>query len=114
MQTLLLRLLPTLTVLLGSWLLVGCASTSGGVQTLKQLQLNVGWKLTAYNEAATTGGVTTGQAQRVAAARKAYEEAFQQALKNANENLDAPTPANVQQRANQLIEVIAAVLATTT
>jgi hypothetical protein len=90
-------------------LLSGCVSPSGGgALTLKETQMNVGWKIVAYEEAVTAGNVTDAMQQRVSAAQTAYQAAFQQALADAKGNLHAPTPANLGQLATQLIGMIGA------
>ena len=99
----------------GMLLMAGCASPSArGALTLKQTQLNVDWKMTAYQQAVTFGSVTEGQAQQVATAHKEYQAAFQQALAQAHGNLDAPTPPKLGQLATRLIGVIESVLSTIT
>lgn len=90
----------------------GCASPGGGGLTLKQIRLDVGWKMEAYQEAVTFRNVTAGQQQQVAAAHQAYQLAFHQALTAANGNLSATAPGNVQQLANQLIATVDGVLST--
>lgn len=88
-------------------LLSGCVSPSGGGGlTLKETQINVDWKMVAYQEAVTGGSVTEGQQQRVSAEHQAYQTAFRQVLADANGNLDAPAPANLRQLATQLIGMI--------
>ena len=94
---------------------VGCTALPGeNVFTLKQTDLNVHWKMTQYNAVGPFGGVTHAQAQSVDAAYKAYQEAFDRALKEAHGNQDAPTPPYLQQKANQLIQVLTSVLSTLT
>jgi hypothetical protein len=96
-------------------LVSGCVSPSGGgVITLKQTQVNVSWKMTAYQNAAGFGNVTLGQQQQVTAANQAYEAAFRQALAEAHGNLHAPSPPNLQQLASELVALIDSVLATLT
>ena len=113
MKPILSRILPVFAALVGLLLLSGCASPSaGGALTLKQIKLDVDWKMTTYQQVVPTGNVTTGQSQQVASAYQSYQVAFQQALKAAQGNLDTPSPANLQQQANQLIGVVDSVLAT--
>ena len=96
-------------------LLSGCVSPSAdGVRTLKQTQIDVDWKMTAYQQAASSGNLTYGQQQQVLAAYKAYQGAFKQALADAQGNLQAPSPPNLQQLASELVTLIDSVLSTLT
>jgi len=92
-------------------LMAGCASTSGGGgYSFKLTKMNVDWKMVAYQQGMTQGDVTTAEQQQVSAANAAFQASFQQALAEANGNLDAPAPANVRQLATQLIGLIDSVL----
>jgi len=92
-------------------LMVGCASTSDGDgYSFKLTKMNVDWKMTAYQEGVTLGNVTTAEQQQVSAANAAFQASFQQALAEANGNLEAPAPANVRQLATELIGLIDSVL----
>jgi hypothetical protein len=116
MKKMILRIAAVIPVIIAVLAMVGCASSSSnGVLTLKQTQINVSWKMTAYQQAlASGGGVTEGQRQRVAAAHQAYEQAYQQALTDAGGNVEAPTPPKLQAAANQLIMAVDNVLSTLT
>jgi len=93
--------------------MVGCtALPSGDVLTLKQTQINVSWKMTAYQQAVNGGSVTAAEAQRVAAAKEAYQQAFKQALADAGDNLKTPTPPKLQALVDQLLAAVNDVLTT--
>ena len=95
---------PVIAALLAS---VGCSALSdNGVLTLKQSQINVSWKMTAYQQAVTSGSVTEAQSQR------AYQQAFQQALTDAGGNLKTPTPPKLQILVDQLLAAVNDVLTT--
>jgi hypothetical protein len=89
---------------------LGCASTPDGGYSFKLTKMNVDWKMTAYQEGVTLGNVTTAEQQQVSAANAAFQTSFQQALAEANGNLEAPAPANVRQLATELIGLIDSVL----
>ena len=94
---------------------VGCTALPGdNALTLKQTDLNVHWKMTQYNAVGPFGGVTDSQKQAVDAANKAYQDALKQAVEEAHGNMNAPTPPYLQQKANQLINVVTSVLSTLT
>ena len=106
--------LNTLFLCVLGWTL-GCTALPGdNVFTIKQTDLNVHWKMTQYNAVGPFGGVTTTQAQEVEAAYKAYQEALDQALKEAHGNRDAPTPPYLQQKADRVIQAVTSVLSTLT
>lgn len=111
-------ILPTMaitTVVVALLVATGCTSVpDGGVLTLKETQLNVSWKMTAYQQAQIGGSVTESQAQQVNSAFRAYQQGFKQALANAGGNLDAPTPPKLQSIVNQLIATVNNVLSTLT
>jgi len=103
-------LVPLIIALL---VMAGCASLSNsGALTLKQVQMDVNWKMTAYRNAYNGGGVTPGQAQQVNATYQTYQQAFQQALTDAGGNLDAPTPPQLKNAADQLLAILNAVMST--
>ena len=82
-------------------------SGSGGSQTLKQVDLDVSPKMTRFNNlAASSGGVTQGEKDRVNGAYAQYQAAYKQALQAAGNNPDAPAPANVSALATQVIGAI--------
>jgi hypothetical protein len=62
-----------------------------------------------YRDAAYGGKLTFGERERVSAAYAAYEPAFKQALQAAGGNDNAPTPEDVKELANQLIQIVSAI-----
>jgi hypothetical protein len=94
------------TVTLGCF--SGCTAP-GGVYPLKITRNNVDWAMVHYNNRATFGTVTTEEKASVQAAYQAYQTAFDEAFKQAKGNLDAPTPTNVTQLANQLMVVLGSI-----
>jgi hypothetical protein len=107
------RLFPGALILamIATLLAGGCASTGSdgsGVTTLKQTQMRVEWPMTRFRNADSFGRFSLGQEQQVNQAYAAYKAAFDAALQAANSNNQAPTPDNVQNLANQVIQAIAA------
>jgi hypothetical protein len=110
-----LSVITSLTLLL---LGAGCASTSGGSESsggsssggsrsLKQVDLEVEPKMNRYhNVVGSGGGVTEGEKQEVNSAYARYQTAYNQALKAAGNNPNAPAPANVTSAATDLIGVL--------
>jgi hypothetical protein len=86
----------------------GCVAP-GGVDSLKITRNNIDWAMVHYNNRADFGFVTSHEKAQVSAAYTAYQTAFDEALKHANSNLDAPTPTNVTQLANQLMVVLGSI-----
>jgi len=104
---LLFLILPALSFAL---VLGGCASTqSGSYPTLRQTQMHVSWPMTRYRNAAAFGSLTVSEKERMNAAYAAYQSAFNQALREAGGDYDAPAPDYVKERANQLHEVLAGI-----
>ena len=103
-----------LTLLVSACLLMGgCASTGSGkgaYPTLKQTRMNVDWPMTRYRNAVSAGAVTLGERQQVDEAYKNYQQAFDAAVKSANNNLEVTTPDNVKALANQVLQAIGAIL----
>jgi hypothetical protein len=96
----------------GAMLVGGCASAGsvkGAYPTLNQTRMHVDWPMTRYRNAAAAGAVTLAERQQVDEAYKNYQQAFDAAVKAANNNLEATTPDNVKALANQVIEAIAAI-----
>jgi len=113
MKRMILKFVTVVPVIAALLALVSCSALPGnGVLTLKQTQINVSWKMTAYEQAVTGGSVTEAQSQRVAAAQQAYRQAFQQALTDAGGNLKAPTPPKLQILVDQLLAAVNDVLTT--
>ena len=94
------------TVTLGFF--TGCVAP-GGVDSLKITRNNIDWAMVHYNNRAAFGTVTAQEKASVQAAYQAYQTAFDEAFKQANSNLDAPTPTNVTQLANQLMVVLGSI-----
>jgi hypothetical protein len=94
------------TVVLGFF--SGCTAP-GGVYPLKITRNNIDWAMVHYNNRAAFGTVTAQEKASVQAAYQAYQTAFDEAFKQANGNLDAPTPTNVTQLANQLMVVLGSI-----
>lgn len=86
-------------------LLTGCASM-GGSYKLKQTRQDVDWAMVRYHNRQAFGFLTPQEQQSVADAYKAYQAAFNTALKQAGGNYDSPTPSNVKQAANQLFSIL--------
>ena len=86
-------------------LLTGCASTSGGYK-LKQTRQDVDWAMVRYHNRQAFGFLTTQEQQSVSDAYKAYQTAFNAAVKQANGNYSTPTPPNVKQLADQLLSTL--------
>jgi hypothetical protein len=91
--------------LLASTLLTGCASM-GGPYKLKQTRQDVDWAMVRYHNRQAFGFLTPQEQQSVAEAYKAYQSAFNAALKQAGGNYTSPTPSDVKQRADQLFSIL--------
>ena len=88
----------------------GCTSTfGGGSLRLKQTRDDMDWAMTRYRNILPSDDITLAQQQQVTAAYNAYKSAFDAAVLGANSNLNAPTPNNVTQLADQLLSVLGAV-----
>ncbi len=95
----------------GALFLSGCTLPSANeTLPLKITKMDVDWKLTAYQQAVASQGVTEAQKQQVAAANQAFQTAFQQAVAAAKGDLHTPTPPAVAQLATQLIGEIDTIL----
>ena len=104
------RLCAVLFAMATLCLLSGCASTAGGGSyQLKQTRDDVDWAMTRYNNRLSFGFVSLGEQQQVTAAYKAYQTAFNEAVKQAQSNYNTPTPDNVKQLANQLVSVLGSI-----
>ena len=86
-------------------LLVGCASASGGYK-LKQTRQDVDWAMVRYHNRQAFGFMTSQEHQSVSDAYKAYQSAFNAAVKQANGNYNSSTPPNVKQLADQLLSTL--------
>lgn len=116
MKKLILRFLASGGTIAALVAMAGCTAmpSSSGVQTLKQTQMNVSWKMIAYDAAQANASVTEAQAQNVSAAYQAYQQAFQQALTAAGGDPDVVTPWNLQAAANRVLAAVNLVLTTLT
>ena len=86
----------------------GCVAP-GGVDSLKITRNNIDWAMVHYNNRADFGSVTAQEKAQVQAAYQAYQTAYDEAFKQANGNLEAPTPTNVTQLANQLMVILGSI-----
>lgn len=87
----------------------GCATAPGGVNSLKITRNDIDWAMVHYRNRADFGLLTAQEQTQVAAAYTAYQTAFDEAFKQANSNLNAPTPTNVTALANQLLVVLGSI-----
>ncbi|MEI9864512.1 MAG: hypothetical protein WDN00_08160 [Limisphaerales bacterium] len=65
--------------------------------------------MTRYRNEVAFGSIDPSFQPSVNAAYQAYKTAFDTAVKQANNNYNAPTPANVTQLADQLILVLSSI-----
>jgi hypothetical protein len=87
--------------------ITGCATTD--YYRLGQTRDDIDWKMTWYRNEAAFGAIGPSFQPEVNAAYQAYQSAFDAALKQANNNYNAPTPANVKQLADQLLTTLGAI-----
>jgi hypothetical protein len=92
-------------------LISGCTAPIGSnTYKLKQTRNDIDSAMTRYrNVYQPSGNITLAEEQQVTAAYNAYKAAFDEAVKNANSNYNAPTPSNVVQLADRLLSVLGAV-----
>ena len=91
-------------------LMSGCASTAGGGSyQLKQTRNDVDWGMTRYHNRLSFGFITPGEQDQVSAAYKAYQTAFNEAVKQAHSDYSTPTPNNVKQLADQLMSILGSI-----
>jgi len=91
-------------------LISGCASTAGGGSyQLKQTRNDVDWAMVRYHNRLSFGFISLGEEQQVTAAYKAYQTAFNEAVRQAHSDYNTPTPDNVKQLANQLMSILAGI-----
>ena len=110
MKTSIQRLCAVLFATATLCLFSGCASTAGGGSyQLKQTRNNVDWAMTRYHNRLSFGFISLGEEQQVTAAYKAYQTAFNEAVRQAHSDYTAPTPANVKQLANQLLDILSSI-----
>ena len=88
----------------------GCATTPGnGSYQLKQTRDNVDWAMVRYHNRQSFGFLTSGEQDQVTAAYKAYQTAFNEAVRQAHSDYTAQTPDNVKQLANQLLSLLGSI-----
>jgi hypothetical protein len=87
--------------------ITGCATTD--YYRLKQTRTDIDWKMTWYRNEVAFNTIDPSFQPQVEAAYQAYQTAFDAALRQANNNLNAPTPINVTQLADQLLVTISAI-----
>ena len=110
MNTRIQRLCAVLLAIATLCLVSGCASTAGGGSyQLKQTRDNVDWAMTRYHNRLSFGFISYGEEQQVAAAYKAYQTAFNDAVRQAHSNYSTPTPDNVKQLADQLLSILSSI-----
>jgi len=91
-------------------LLSGCASTAGGGSyQLKQTRNDVDWAMNRYHNRLSFGFISAGEEQQVTVAYKAYQTAFNDAVRQAQSNYNSPTPGNVKQLADQLLSILGSI-----
>jgi hypothetical protein len=86
----------------------GCATGSGGsgIYQLKQTRNDVETAMRTYRDANVAGDVSLADQKAVTAAYNAYQTAFDKALQDTGNNLNAPAPPNVKQLADQLLGIL--------
>jgi uncharacterized protein YceK len=93
--------------LLLALLLSGCASVwSGNSATLKDTDDDMSSSMAGFRIAVTAGSATVGEREKVNAAYKKYKAAFDEALHDAQNNENAPTPKDVKTLANEVVRVL--------
>jgi hypothetical protein len=88
-------------------LITGCATTD--YYRLNQTRDDIAWKMTRYRNEVAFGAIGPSFQPQVNAAYQAYQTAFDAALKQANNNYNAPTPDNLTQLADQLLSTLSAI-----
>jgi hypothetical protein len=102
------RPLGTIILILAALCFItGCATTD--YYRLNQTRDDIDWKMTRYRNEVAFGAIGPSFQPQVNAAFQAYQTAFDAALKQANNNYNAPTPDNVTQLANQLLLTLSAI-----
>ena len=109
MRSLIHRLVQIVALFVALLSVVGCASL-GRPTTLKMTRNDADWAMVRFHNRVTFGlPVTPEEQERVKSAYKAYLLGFNQAVKQANGNLDTPTPDDVKQLYDQLANVLASI-----
>ena len=85
----------------------GCATTD--YYRLKQTRMDVDFAMSRYNNRVTFGTIAPSFQAQVTSAYEAYKTAFDTAVQQAHSNYDAPTPDNVKQLADQLLDDLSAI-----
>jgi hypothetical protein len=102
------RPLGTIILILAALCFItGCATTD--YYRLNQTRDDIDWKMTRYRNEVAFGAIGPSFQPQVNVAFQAYQTAFDAALKQANNNYNAPTPDNVTQLANQLLLTLSAI-----
>ena len=93
--------------LLLALLLSGCASVwSGNSPTLKDTDDDMSSSMAGFRIAVSAGSATVGEREKVNAAYTKYKAAFDEALHDAQNNENAPTPKDVKTLANEVVRVL--------
>jgi hypothetical protein len=88
-------------------MLAGCASKKADTfPTLKQTDSHVAWEMKRFRNAEIWGHLTAEEKERGNAAYKAYKTTFDEAVRAADGNKQAPAPDNVKAAANEAIRVL--------
>ena len=85
----------------------GCATT--GPYRLKQTRNDISFAMNRYHNQVAFGRIAPAFQPNVDAAYQAYRTAFDEAVKEANSNYDAPTPVNVKELADRLLSVLGSI-----
>jgi len=89
-------------------ILVGCAAS--GPRTMKMTRDDADWMMLRFHNRVTYGGMITVEEQaRVKEAYQVYLKAFDDALKQADGDLNTPTPDNVRQLMDKLDNTMATI-----
>ena len=95
--------------LLIALLLTGCASIwSQPSPTLKDTDDEVSSSMAGFRIAVAARSATVGEKEKVNAAYTKYKAAFDEALRDAQNNENAPTPKDVKALANEVIRILSA------
>ena len=87
----------------------GCTSMASGGYQLKQTRNDMDAAMVRYQNRAAFGFLTVSEQERVTAAYKAFQTAFNDAAQQAHANYTAPTPNNVKALADQLLSILDAI-----
>lgn len=102
--------LASVLIICAAFMFNGCASMqSSHYPNLKQTDINVYWPWYRVKNASYFGKLTLAERQRVDEVYAAYKTAWNEAVQAAGGNLNAPTPDNVKDLANEVINVTSAI-----